>query len=352
MPFSLSRLKKHHWKSIWAGNWTLLPCSDWGEHYTTTLKVFGKLFLSSVVFVFREGNVSCWVIEREIENFGRHLAETVDNDLSKVNAVSKNLMRQTDIALHFMQEKQSVITIEDYQRYLKIIRDYYTAHVFTKYLVDNLDQKFIHKSLPILQKARVYAEPVFSETIQFDQRIARQINQRTGLDTDLALFLTKEEVILFFNESLLPSKEELKERRYFSVLIFQNGFKNVYVGIRAEKIEKALFPSIKTKILKGSSAYGGKVKGIVKVVLDPQKSRDFKEGDILVTSMTRPEYLPLIQKAAALVTDAGGILSHAAITARELKKPCIIGTKVATKTFKDGDIVEVDANIGVVRKIK
>jgi len=238
------------------------------------------------------------------------------------------------------------------KRYLKIIRDYYTAHVFTKYLVDNLDQKFIHKSLPILQKARVYAEPVFSETIQFDQRIARQINQRTGLDTDLALFLTKEEVILFFNESLLPSKEELKERRYFSVLIFQNGFKNVYVGIRAEKIEKALFPSIKTKILKGSSAYGGKVKGIVKVVLDPQKSRDFKEGDILVTSMTRPEYLPLIQKAAALVTDAGGILSHAAITARELKKPCIIGTKVATKTFKDGDIVEVDANIGVVRKIK
>ncbi|MBS3166574.1 hypothetical protein J4444_05625 [Candidatus Woesearchaeota archaeon] len=68
--------------------------------------------------------------------------------------------------------------------------------------------------------------------------------------------------------------------------------------------------------------------------------------------MTRPEYLSLINQAAAIITDAGGILSHAAISARELKKPCVIGTKNATKVLKDGDVVEVDATKGTVRKIK
>lgn len=65
--------------------------------------------------------------------------------------------------------------------------------------------------------------------------------------------------------------------------------------------------------------------------------------------MTRPEYIHLAKKSAGIITDAGGILSHAAITARELKKPCIIGTKNATQILKDGDLVEVDAENGVVK---
>jgi len=59
--------------------------------------------------------------------------------------------------------------------------------------------------------------------------------------------------------------------------------------------------------------------------------------------------MPAIQKCSAIVTDEGGIMCHAAIVARELKKPCIIGTKVATKVIKDGDMLEVDADKGIVR---
>jgi pyruvate,water dikinase len=68
--------------------------------------------------------------------------------------------------------------------------------------------------------------------------------------------------------------------------------------------------------------------------------------------MTRPEFVPLMKKAIAIVTDEGGITCHAAIVSRELKKPCIIGTKVATQVLKDGDMVEVDANSGIVRILK
>ena len=77
-----------------------------------------------------------------------------------------------------------------------------------------------------------------------------------------------------------------------------------------------------------------------------------QKGDILVAPTTGPEMMTAIQKASAIVTDEGGLMSHAAIVSRELKIPCIVGTKYATKILKDGDIIEVDANNGVVRKIK
>ena len=77
----------------------------------------------------------------------------------------------------------------------------------------------------------------------------------------------------------------------------------------------------------------------------------FKEGMILVTPMTAPEYLPIMKKSLAIITNEGGITCHAAIVARELKKPCIIGTKIATQVLKDGDMVEVDADSGTIRKI-
>ena len=76
-----------------------------------------------------------------------------------------------------------------------------------------------------------------------------------------------------------------------------------------------------------------------------------KDGDILVSISTQPDLLPAMKKAAAFITDQGGVTSHAAIVAREMKTPCVIATKIATKVLKDGDIVEVDADKGIVRKI-
>jgi pyruvate,water dikinase len=67
--------------------------------------------------------------------------------------------------------------------------------------------------------------------------------------------------------------------------------------------------------------------------------------------MTSPEFIDVIRKAGAIVTDVGGLTSHAAVVARELGIPCIVGTKHATKVLKDGDLVEIDATNGVVRKL-
>jgi pyruvate,water dikinase len=87
----------------------------------------------------------------------------------------------------------------------------------------------------------------------------------------------------------------------------------------------------------------------VVVIHSPDEIDKVHDGDVLVTEMTTPDYVPAMKRAAAIVTDLGGRTCHAAIVSRELNIPCIIGTKVATKMFKDGDLVEVDAEKGIVR---
>ncbi|MFH1089186.1 MAG: PEP-utilizing enzyme [Candidatus Uhrbacteria bacterium] len=103
----------------------------------------------------------------------------------------------------------------------------------------------------------------------------------------------------------------------------------------------------KDEELHGQIGCPGLARGRVRiVVLDQIAGTTLSLDEVLVCLMTTPEYLPLMQKAVAIITDQGGILSHAAIIARELKKPCVVGTKKATLVLRDGDLVEVDAEKG------
>jgi len=123
-----------------------------------------------------------------------------------------------------------------------------------------------------------------------------------------------------------------------------------------KKIKKVLDyvdkEDLNQKDLRGNIAYRGLVKGRVRIILSSADFYKFRAGEILVTSMTRPEFMPIMKKASAVVTDEGGITCHAAIISRELKIPCVIGTKNATKILRDGDLAEVDANNGTVKIIK
>ncbi len=127
----------------------------------------------------------------------------------------------------------------------------------------------------------------------------------------------------------------------------------LYNGDNAKQFMKEIKPIYDTTgPVKGLVASKGFTKGRVRIIYDTSQNHDFKEGDILVTGMTRPEFVPLMKKAGAIITDEGGVTCHAAIISRELGKPCIIGTKNATSALKDGDLIEVDANKGIVRKIE
>lgn len=129
----------------------------------------------------------------------------------------------------------------------------------------------------------------------------------------------------------------------------------IITGEKLEKIKDVIIEKVNTNIkeIKGITVSKGKgVIGKVKVLLAPKDFPSFKKGDILVAPETTPDFIPYMKMASAIVTQTGGVTSHAAIVSRELGIPCIIGAKIATRVLRDGDLVEVDANKGVIKIIK
>ncbi len=113
------------------------------------------------------------------------------------------------------------------------------------------------------------------------------------------------------------------------------------------------FPELKKQEqITGSVACPGIVSGRARVVLTRKERDEVKVGEIIVAPMTTVDFGDAMKKAIAVVTDEGGITCHAAIVSREMKKPCVIGTKIATKVLKTGDIIEVDATNGIIRVVE
>ncbi|MFC1723274.1 PEP-utilizing enzyme [Nanoarchaeota archaeon] len=140
-------------------------------------------------------------------------------------------------------------------------------------------------------------------------------------------------------------------------------FRSCYIYWTQDQYDLSTDPNLPKKIsqeqtqeidkeIRGMSVSLGKVIGPAKIVDSIDKLNKISEGDILVAVMTRPDYLPAMKKAAGFITDEGGITCHAAIVARELKVPCIVGTRIATKILKDNTIVELDANHSTITILK
>ncbi len=180
---------------------------------------------------------------------------------------------------------------------------------------------------------------------------SKEYASRIGLDVNLVSNLTVDELI-----DKKYSVEDLKRistlrNNGVGVFVTQNGKQVSFLEFNEniKRIEDVMHKEIDSSKLIGAIANKGVGKGIVKIILGENDFSKFNEGDVLVASMTRIEYVPLMKKASAIITNEGGITCHAAIVSRELNKPCIIGTKIATKVLNDEDLVEVDANIGIVK---
>lgn len=150
--------------------------------------------------------------------------------------------------------------------------------------------------------------------------------------------------------------EELERRFNLSVIYCNRGKQKIYTGKRAENfLNKQNFEKVEiknVKELKGTPAFVGRAKGRVKIINLSKEMGKMNQDDIIVAHTTFPSLVPAMKKAAAIITDDGGITCHAVIVARELKIPCIVGTKIATTVLKDGDLVGVDANKGVIKILK
>lgn len=190
--------------------------------------------------------------------------------------------------------------------------------------------------------------------IEMGSRILEELGRRIGYSPLELKYALPDELESIYKTGK-PTPEELRERGRKCLFIMNE--KGFYVGVgkSQEKLIKGIILGKKglsdIRDFRGLSASTGRVIGRVKIVKSATEIGKVKQGDILVAVMTRPDYVVAMKKAAAIVTNEGGITSHAAIVSRELGIPCIIGTKIATEVLKDGDLVEVNANHGWVRKI-
>ena len=190
------------------------------------------------------------------------------------------------------------------------------------------------------------------ELFAHGDEFARDCFAAFGRNRDLGYLVLSEEFM-----GTLPTDEELERRAKGAVLVdgkefivsSLEAFTKTHTDYDLRGTETA---NTTQKEARGKSAFKGKVSGVVRIVKNRKQAALVEAGDIIVSPMTTPDFIDAMKKAAAFVTDEGGITCHAAIVAREMKKPCIIGTKNATQLFKDGDLVEVDADKGVVRIIE
>ena len=107
-------------------------------------------------------------------------------------------------------------------------------------------------------------------------------------------------------------------------------------------------PADAAPVVTGLAAAPGTASGAVRILTSPTDGRLLVDGEVLVAPMTNPDWVPTIRRASALVTDSGGMTCHAAIVARELGVPCVVGARSATKDLHNGQVVTVDGRKGTV----
>jgi len=182
--------------------------------------------------------------------------------------------------------------------------------------------------------------------------VIREIARRKYITEKQVRFMLKDEV----QKMLLKDdydEQILLKRTNNCIYYADENFEKIYIDNEASELLSQLDKQIGLNVNKlgGEVSCVGYAKGKVKIIIRAEDMKKMEQGDILVSVATDPDIVSAMKKAAAIVTDAGGVTSHAAIVSRELNIPCVIGTKIATKVLKDGDLVEVDANKGFVKKV-
>jgi len=249
-----------------------------------------------------------------------------------------------------------------YHRLNEIYLDVYYSNILFNDECFETDDLELIRELPLIraQISDILVTPLWSS---FD-KIIKNCSKNSEIPVTVLERLTWDEINSVLDGKILEdSKFENREIGFIVIdntlnLVFGNDAKKIKEYLHNNDPEKDDIELAKNKgILKGVTANKGKIKGRVVLLLgkDYPRASEILEGKkdyILVTPMTRPEISRYFKDALGFIADEGGITSHLSIVARELNKPAIMGTHFATQVLHDGDLVEVDADNGVIRILK
>ncbi|MFH1784904.1 MAG: PEP-utilizing enzyme [Candidatus Micrarchaeota archaeon] len=213
------------------------------------------------------------------------------------------------------------------------------------------DKKLI-RLLDMFSWYQDYRKEYIMQLLHYLDWIVAEVGARKGISLKEMKYALPEEII---TGRLDREKMQERMKRFIYNWNFEHNKSEFGSGLFAVEKEKQIFHEIShsddiTEV-SGMVANKGIVRGVARITMSAKEAGQIKKGEILITSMTTPDFVTAMKRAGAIVTNEGGVLCHAAIVSRELNLPCIVGTRIATKIFKNGDMIEVDGNLGVVRKI-
>jgi|GEM_PF-2929646 len=296
-----------------------------------------------IVFEKKNDQTSVYYSEKGIDWMRKEITRRIRENRRFLNTIRENIVRK----IRSLEKIYKNLKVLNYRQLVGFLRDFEDAYPWME---------------------AMWFIGTVAETKDIDVRLLTGIRKRTNILAPYTELVIRKSIRKCFPEyrgfedvisgkeirtRSIPPLDELKKRK--KQYVFTDG----KLFLRSRKyVEDKYNIRIKedivgnTDVLEGKTAYGGKVRGIAKIITGFQDVRSFKKDEILVAPETMPDIMPAIRKAKAIVTDEGGSLSHASIVSRELGIPCVIGTKIATKVLRDGQMVEVDADKGVVKIIK
>lgn len=189
--------------------------------------------------------------------------------------------------------------------------------------------------------------------------IFKEIGKRKFISINQLQVMSHIEILEMLDLGLDADLNMINKRKLETIILCRDGETKIFSGVDAQDflqkeesyIEKDTI-DLTAKEFKGVCACSGKASGPIKIINTPEEMGKMNEGDIMLSHTTFPSLVPAMKKAAAIITEDGGVTCHAAIVARELNTPCVTGIKLLISILKDGDMVEVDADTGIVRIIK
>lgn len=375
------------------------------DYFWATETTGKSYFTHSGFLIYEDGLLSAYATKKELEECLESTSYLVDNP-SKILEIKKSFkeIKMRIKVYHELFSKIKISSISDKDLYKMygdiagIYREFISAYRFTEpHMVDHIEnnikkmvqKKYKKNSNKIL--ADILSSPkniekyklgkyenmfkLISEVakVRFD---AKKLTNKLSEDTEALLMETARRTNFAVNQisnmsnkeifNILVSKREVDlykiNQRNHKFGIKVNSKKNGSVTIKdmsnaeISKIESMFNGN--DDIVKGDPVYPGLVKGIARIVPKLFSDKEYTKfissltnKDIIIAPMTSPSLTPAFSKVRAVITDEGGLMSHAALVSREKKIPCIVGTKNATIRIKDGDRIEVDANEGIINII-
>lgn len=295
---------------------------------------------------------SVWYDMDELNLINLKIKEKIKNDSLFINNLRDRLDTEWKILFPYLSKQKVIESGDELEKYYISLVSWWSAMntAFSIPDMDDVDVEIKKIFLSYRTESEKYTEQMNKVFINFWTSYYPE-------HLDILFFISPKEAITFSKGELSNNQlQEIQKRTNGCFMLNEkiyliNELDSILIQ-SSLSLEKVITEEVKE--IKGQVGYKTDklIIGIVRVISGFKNMGEFKTGEILVTEMTNPDYLPIMRIAAAIVTDEGGITCHAAIASRELKIPCIIGTKIATKVLKNSDIIEINTNNGIIRTVK